>query len=574
MKSDIQDGLASALLLVAKKNGIDTRHLDKGIEITRSKDLAYGDFTSNIAVVYAETFGLVPCKLADLLVVSVPLMDDVVGLEVASSGVINIRLTQESVTAVLKDVVEKSDTFGVYNPPHAQKILLSLRGIGVLDALSIGMVRHVAHVASLANLLVQNGHQVDVEVLVDDTEQSVDVLLLSVYWRYAQLCGQEIDFVEKLVNNKHVSRIAKQLKAEHGDSLSIVFNDWLPAYSECVKNDDWIEQTLAVLKVAISDYDTFAEFVSQDFFTGLKQDLAVFSDGVRLSLRSAVSSDGVVNSMLDELRAAELLSEKDGCIWLQADIFADKKKRLLQCDGEDSALTTDMAYYFDRYARDYHFMIDVFGIEKRDDINVLKTSLAALKLNEKKVHFCAVQPVRFSKDNRKLPYTLSLHDLCRKTDVNALKFFTNMRKSAHHLEINLSLAESKSEENPFYQVQYAYERCCALLKKAEVFESGFDVHSALSSRHLLLRKEEKSLLRELSRYCDVVETAGDLLSPQMIVTYLQELAEVWHPFCDAEDEILNDDESLRNARLLLVYCVRQVLRNALSIIGICVQEQM
>ena len=184
MKAEIQDGLASALLLLAKTHNIPTENLNQAIEIERCKDPAHGDFASNVAMKFAKIFAMKPRDLADKIIVSVPLMDSVAGMEVAGPGFINIRLAKDSATAVLADIVREREHFGRQQAVPTQKILLEFVSANPTGPLHVGHGRGAAYGDSLANLLKVNGHQVDKEYYVNDAGRQMDILALSGYWRY------------------------------------------------------------------------------------------------------------------------------------------------------------------------------------------------------------------------------------------------------------------------------------------------------------------------------------------------------------------------------------------------------
>jgi len=162
-----------------------------------------------------------------------------------------------------------------------------------------------------------------------------------------------------------------------------------------------------------------------------------------------------------------------------------------------------------------------------------------------------------------------LRELRSEVGNDAARFFYVLRKSDQHLDFDLDLAKSQSNENPVYYVQYAHARVCSVLEQwggdpAEL--TGADV-AALVSEH------ETALLALLLEYPDAVESAARDLAPHLIAFYLRELAAGFHSYYNAA-RFLVDDESVKRARLALAAAVRQVLRNGLALLGVSAPDRM
>lgn len=592
MKAEIQDGLASALVLLAKTHNIPTENLNQAIEIERCKDPAHGDFASNVAMKFAKIFAMKPRDLADKIIVSVPLMDSVAGMEVAGPGFINIRLAKGSATAVLADIVREREHFGRQQAVPTQKILLEFVSANPTGPLHVGHGRGAAYGDSLANLLKVNGHQVDKEYYVNDAGRQMDILALSVYWRYMQQCGVDKVLPKGIYQGDYVIGIADSLKAAHGEVLLHQPEQWLHAepkeWSEAEAaagaRDQWIDGAIAALKAKLGaeNYETVFQTALQAEVEDIKQDLQEFGvEFERWFSERSLFGSGMVEKTLAKLQEGGFIYEKDGALWFKAEEFGDEKDRVVKREnGVTTYFASDIAYHLDKYERGYDVMIDIFGADHHGYMARVRASLAALNLNPSQLHIALVQFAVLYQNGQKVQMStrsgefVTLRELREQVGSDAARFFYVMRKPEQHLDFDLDLAVSSSKDNPYYYVQYAHARTCRVMERAKEAGVEYQVEDALKLRNQLNEAEEKALIRELGRYRDMLISAGEQLAPHMVIGYLRDLATAWHQFYDAGHKVLHEDAEIRAARLLLTDCVGQVLRNALAVVGVQAQERM
>ena len=156
---------------------------------------------------------------------------------------------------------------------------------------------------------------------------------------------------------------------------------------------------------------------------------------------------------------------------------------------------------------------------------------------------------------------------------DAVRFFLISRKADTEYTFDVDLAQSRSDENPVYYVQYAHARICSVQAQAGV-SPGAEITQALASDlSPLIAPKEVALMNRLAAYPEVLKSACDELSPHSIAFYLKDLAADLHSYYNAE-RFLVDDPILRAARLALLAATQQVLRNGLSLIGVSTPEKM
>ena len=592
MKDLILSGLTSALQAVAHERAIDAELLDLPKELERCKNPDHGDFASNVALQNAKIFKSNPRQLADAIVAAMPQDAGIAALEVAGPGFINIRLGGGHDSAVLASIVKEGEHFGRHQAANPQKILLEFVSANPTGPLHVGHGRGAAYGATLANILRANGHQVDNEYYVNDAGRQMDILALSVYWRYMQHCGGNYALPQGIYQGDYVIDIARELYAQQGEALYRTPENWVPPHPETWtaeavdsgERDAWIDAAIAALKATLgeTDYRIVFEAGLDAEVADIREDLLQF--GVRFdrwfSEHSLVTS-GRIAEMLDVLRARGYLYEKDGALWFRASDFGDEKDRVVvRENGITTYFASDIAYHYDKYQRGYDRMIDIFGADHHGYMARVRASLAALGLEPDKLTIALVQFAVLYKDGAKMQMStrsgqfVTLRDLRAQVGSDAARFFYVMRRPEQHLDFDLDLAVSHSKDNPYYYVQYAHARTSRVLERAQEEGVPFDAQTALAQREHLTEPEEKTLLRELARYPDTIAAAGSQMAGHLVVNYLKELAGAWHQYYDAGHKVLHDDPAVRDARLLLTHAVRQVLRNGLDIIGVAARERM
>ena len=592
MKTEILSGLTTALQVVARAQKIEEEQLTLPLELGRCKNPAHGDYSSNVAMQYAKTFQMNPRQFAEALIAALPAHPGIASVEIAGPGFINIRLASGSDSAVLETIVREGTAYGRHQAAHPQKILLEFVSANPTGPLHVGHGRGAAYGATLANILRANGHHVDNEYYVNDAGRQMDILALSVYWRYMQICGSDRALPQGIYQGDYVVDIAREHYARYGDKHYRAPESWVPAHpaewsAEAIEKgerDTWIDAAIAALKQTLGDADYRAVFDAglDAEVADIRADLQEF--GVtfnRWYSERSLFTDGRIAEMLDVLRARGYLYEKDGAQWFRASDFGDEKDRVVTREnGITTYFASDIAYHYDKYQRGYDRMIDIFGADHHGYMARVRASLAALGLAPEKLDITLVQFAVLYKDGAKMQMStrsgqfVTLRDLRAQVGSDAARFFYVMRKPEQHLDFDLDLATSHSKDNPYYYVQYAHARTSRVLERAQEEGFPFDAQTALAQREHLTEPEEKTLLRELARYPDTIAAAGAQMAGHLIVNYLKDLAGAWHQYYDAGHKVLHEDAALRDARLLLTHAVRQVLRNGLDIIGVAARERM
>lgn len=578
MKNKIQSALGEALKKIAPElSGIN-------IEVSHTADPAHGDFASNVALKNAKTLGLKPRELAEKIIAEMGNIDGIGKLEIAGAGFINIYLASGAEEALLKRIIQEGADFGKNTQAQPKKILLEFVSANPNGPLHVGHGRGAGYGSSLAQLLRTAGYQVDCEYYVNDAGRQMDILALSVYWRYLQALGWTEALPLGVYQGDYVIEIGKNLAQQLGDKIKKAPAEFLPDFENTEEQrDNWIDFCIARLKALLgADYETLFNAGLSASLTDIQNDLGEFGvEYQRYYSEKSLFTSGKIQEALQVLKDRNETYEKDGALWFKASQYGDEKDRVIQREnGITTYFASDIAYHLDKYQRGYDVMIDIFGADHHGYMARVKASLQALGLNPEQLEIMLVQfAVLYEKGEKVQMSTragqfVTLRQLRETVGNDACRFFYIMRAPKQHLDFDLDLATAHSKDNPFYYVEYAHARTCRVLERAQEEGITFNAEEALPCVQYLTEAPEKALLREMNRYGEVIKQSAEQYSPHMVINYLKDLATLWHQYYDAGYKVLHEDAKIRQARLLLTTAVRQVLKNALNAVGLSAWERM
>jgi arginyl-tRNA synthetase len=555
--------------------------------IERSKNREHGDYASNVALLLAKAAGRKPRELAEALARAVPRSQHIAKVEVAGPGFINFHLNQACRLGTLRRVAELGERYGFAEPESRDSVQVEFVSANPNGPLHVGHGRGAAFGASVANLLEAAGHKVQREYYVNDAGRQMDILAVSVWLRYLELGGVTVRFPDNGYKGDYVVDIARGLRAREGDRLrrtAIEVADGLPAdASQGGDKEVHVDALIGRAKTLLGepDYRRVFDAGLTWCLADIREDLGQF--GVLhdnfFSERSLLT-DGFVQRAIDTLRGKGHLYEQDGAIWFRATAFGDDKDRVVvRENGATTYFASDLGYLLSKFERGFEHAIYVLGADHHGYIARLKAAAQGLGLDPARIEIPLVQfAILFRGEERVQMSTragsfVTLRELREEVGSDAARFFYVMRGNDQHLDFDLELAKSHSNDNPVYYVQYAHARVCALLRQLAEKHWSFNRTGADQARARLAEPQEDELLGELMRFPEVIESAAENRAPQVLATYLRELAASFHSYYNAV-AILVPDEDLRNARLGLCLAVRQVLQNGLRLLGVSAPETM
>jgi arginyl-tRNA synthetase len=445
--------------------------------------------------------------------------------------------------------------------------------------LHVGHGRGAAYGASLANLLLAAGYDVTREYYVNDSGRQMDILTLSAWLRYLELCGIAVAFPANAYQGEYVRDMARKLHEKHALSLKrdapgVTAPQWPAGADVEAKLDALIAAAKSTLG---ADYEVVNDFVLNDQLADCRDDLAEFGiafDGW-FSERSLYNA-GLVERVTRTLEEKGHVYRQDGARWFRSSAFGDEKDRVVQREnGQYTYFASDIAYHLNKFERGYDRVIDVWGADHHGYIPRVKGALAALGLDPERLAIALVQFAVLYRNGQKVSMStragefVTLRELRREVGNDAARFFYVLRKSDQHLDFDLDLAKSQSNENPVYYVQYAHARVCSLFEQW----GGDASRLADVDTSTLVSEQELALVARLMEYPEAMESAAHDLSPHVIAFYLRELAAGFHSYYNST-RMLVEEEGIKLARLALAAAVRQVLRNGLALLGVSAPEKM
>jgi arginyl-tRNA synthetase len=556
MKRRLQTLLGNAVKDCIDKKLIDVEAVPD-IEIDIPKDAGHGDYASNVAMVLASRAKgkLPPRRIADIISKNITGGDNVLAkVEIAGPGFMNFFIRVDVWSTLIHDVEKLGDRYGASDYGKGKKIHLEFVSANPTGPLHIGHARGAVVGDVIANILEASGFSVFCEYYINDTGNQMNNLGKSVFSRYLELLGDDVDFPEGCYQGDYIRDLAKEIIARDGEDYHN-------------RNQ---EETIR----------TFTDYAASSILNGIKDDLKAF--GVvfdnYFSEKDLYKGDGVAK-LLAELEKRNFIYNDGETVWFRTTAFGDEKDRVvIRKSGEPTYFAADIAYHQNKYQRGFDRIIDVWGADHHGYIPRMAACIEALGHEKDSLKIVLVQLVNLLRDGRPVPMStragefVTLKEVIDEVGKDAARYNFLMRRSDSHLDFDLELAKRQSSENPVYYVQYAHARICSIMRNAD--ERGYKIPAYDEvDLSLLTLPEEINLIKAITRLPEVVEGAVLSLEPHRLTFYLNDLAALFHSYYN-KYKVLSDEEGLSRARLFLIKSILVVLSNALRILGVSAPERM
>ena len=557
------------------------------IQVEATKDKQHGDFATNIALLLAKPAQRKPRDIAELIVKALSEDSNVTKVEIAGPGFINFFLSPETLFSVVPDILAAGEKYGRCNLGENKRVLVEFVSSNPTGPLHVGHGRHAAYGNSVAKILDAAGYKVHREYYVNDAGRQMDILAVSVWLRYLELCGAELTFPANAYKGTYVIDIARALKAEQGDKLFVksdsVFKDLPKDEPEGGDKELYIDAIIARAKELLGEngyrilFDLSLEMILADIRSDLEEFGVHFDEW--FSERKLTTS-GVVDRYIKDLQQAGRVYEQEGALWFRATEFGDEKDRVLQrANGQHTYFANDLAYHINKFERGFDLAIDILGSDHHGYVPRVKAGLQAHDIDPARLTVPLVQFVTLYRGGQQAQMStrsgsfVTLRELRAEVGNDAAHYFYVMRKCEQHIDFDMDLAKSKSNENPVFYVQYAHARICSVLRQLDEKNMTYDQAEGVANLTRLSEPHEVQLLSTISRYNDVIVSAATYYEPHILTNYLKDLATDFHAYYNSQ-QFLVDDSALRNARLTLILAARQLIVNGLKLIGVNAPESM
>ncbi|HAO24134.1 MAG TPA: arginine--tRNA ligase [Methylophaga sp.] len=587
MKDQLKTIIESTLASLISQQSLPADISSVDVKLERTKDRSHGDFASNIAMILAKPAKMNPRQIATLIVDALPQHEMIDKVDIAGPGFINFTLSANARLEVVAEVLKKAGQFGLSDYGKGQRVQVEFVSANPTGPLHVGHGRGAAYGSVVGSLLKAVGYDVHREYYVNDAGRQMDILATSVWLRYLEKCGEQFIFPSNGYRGEYVFDIAETLKNQHADALlhpaAVVFDgvptDEPQGGDKELHIDGLTQQAKKLLGAEL--YRELFDLGLNAILDDIRNDLAEFGAEYDewFSERSLVES-GVVDEAIEQLKAADVLYQQDGAWWFKSTEFGDEKDRVVVRDnGQATYFASDVAYHLNKFQRGFEQIIDIWGADHHGYIPRVKAAMTALHQDVSKLSVLLVQFAVLYRGKEKVGMStrsgefVTLRELRDEVGKDAARFFYVLRGADQHMDFDLELAKSQSNDNPVYYVQYAHARICSVFRQLAERQLNWDEQAGLQNLSLLTEDHEQALLTMLSRYPEVVELSAVTYTPHLLAHFLMDLARDFHTYYNAH-QFMTEDINVSQARLTLITAVRQVIANGLGLMGVSAPQTM
>ncbi|QYX43202.1 arginine--tRNA ligase [Bacillus inaquosorum] len=550
MKDVLKEEIKAAVL----KAGLADESQIPNVILETPKDKTHGDYSTNMAMQLARVAKKAPRQIAEEIVAHFDKgKASIEKLDIAGPGFINFYMNNQYLTKLIPSVLEAGEAYGETNIGNGERVQVEFVSANPTGDLHLGHARGAAVGDSLCNVLSKAGYDVSREYYINDAGNQINNLALSVEVRYFEALGLEKPMPEDGYRGEDIIAIGKRLAEEYGDRFV---------------NEEESER-LAFFR----DYGLKYELEK------LRKDLENFRVPFDVWYsETSLYQNGKIDKALEALREKGHVYEEDGATWFRSTAFGDDKDRvLIKKDGSYTYLLPDIAYHKDKLDRGFDKLINVWGADHHGYIPRMKAAIEALGYEKGTLEVEIIQLVHLYKNGEKMKMSkrtgkaVTMRDLIEEVGLDAVRYFFAMRSADTHMDFDLDLAVSTSNENPVYYAQYAHARICSMLRQGE--EQGLKPAADLDFSHIQSEKEY-DLLKTIGGFPEAVAEAAEKRIPHRVTNYIYDLASSLHSFYNAEKVIDPENEEKSRARLALMKATQITLNNALQLIGVSAPEKM
>ncbi len=512
-------------------------------------DSVFGDLSSNIAFKLTKYLKKPPVviakdlsqRLSSLIESDAFLSKNIDKVNVSASGFINFLFKKDFYIDLLKEILKTKGNFARDDFGRGKKVQIEFVSANPTGPLSIAHARQAAIGDALCNLFKFFGFCAVKEYYINDEGNQINILAQSTQARIKELLKEPVEFKDEFYQGEYIFDIAKSVlnsNLKKKDDLN-----FLADYS--------VKYLLDVIKKDLKDFGVVFD---------------IWFSQKKLTLNNVLK-------LIERLRKKDYIYDLDGAVWFKSTVFGDDKDRVVvKKDNTLTYLAWDILYHENKFKRGFKEIIDIWGPDHHGYKARMNSAVQALGFQKEQLSILIIQlatiyrggkPVSMS--TRRGTY-ISLREVLDEVGKDAARFFFMMRRISSHLDFDLELAKRQTPENPVYYVQYAHARIANIIKNASSYKLGCDME-------LLNEPEELNLMRTLLKYSFVLRQCVSIKDPCNLTGYLQELAAAFHKFYD-KHKVLLDDSGLRNARITLIACVKIILSNSFSFLGISSPEKM
>ncbi len=541
---NLKENLQKKLIEATEKVGL----IPHSVIITSSKDEKHGDLSSSLPLSMAKAAQKPPMEIAALIIDQFEKDENLI-LDIFPSppGFINFKINPSFYQSLIPIIIDAGDSYGRSETGKGKTANVEFVSANPTGPLTIGHGRNAVLGDTISNILENHGYEVTREYYFNDAGRQMRILGQSVEARYYEILKQDVEFPEDGYQGNYIKDIAHSIMHENGENLKSADPIFKEKAEKVIFAD--IEKSLRNLGIH------FDQFTNEKTFY----------------------KNGEIDRFLEELKAKNLIYEKDGATWFRTtDLGKEQDRVYIKSTGEPTYRVPDTAYHRDKINRGFDLIIDIFGADHADTYPDVLLALNALGLKTDHIRVLLYQFVTLLRNGEKVKMStrkanyVTIDELVDEVGVDVVRYFFIMRGMNSHLNFDIDAAADSSDNNPVFYLQYAHARICNIIKRGKGLgmksSNGYDIT-------LLTHSSEIELLKAIGEFPEIMALALKILEPQDIVNYLQDLAARFHRFY-VDCRVITDDDKLSEARLALIEATKIVLRNGLKILGISSPERM
>jgi arginyl-tRNA synthetase len=549
--------LAEAIGPIAQRAGIPPMEAGD-IELTVPKISQHGDYATNVALSLTRQLKRKPRDIASEIVAGLLDHEAMISkVDIAGPGFINFFVTPPAWRRIILDIFRDPESFGRQDLGHGKKVQVEFVSANPTGPLHIGHGRGAATGDVLAGILSACGYAVEREYYINDAGNQMDTLGRSLYYRYQELLGKRVEFPENHYRGEYMIELAREFRQEAGDRYG----------------GEPLESVLP----------DFSRYAGDRILSGIREDLGLF--GVtfdRWFSEQTLHDRNTVAETIRHLESEGYVYDHEGAKWFRSTAFGDEKDRVvIRANGISTYFASDLAYHKDKFDRGYDLVIDVWGADHHGYVERMLAGTQALGRKRQDLKIILIQLVNLLRGGTPVAMStragefVTLREVIDEVGKDAARYIFLTRRSDSPLDFDLDVAKLQNNDNPVFYVQYAHARLCSVFEVAR--ERGVEcswlqtgVPPLLDS---LILPQEIEIMRMLGEYPEVLANCCKALEPHLIPFYLHELVSLFHSYYN-QNRILGDNPDQTQARLFLAGAVRNVIRNALGLLGVDAPEKM
>ncbi len=549
----VSAALERAVASGALPDGQSATFTAEKIPLERPKNRDHGDFATSIALVLAKAMGKNPREVASIISRELEGEKSLSKIEIAGPGFINLTLNSASQGEIIESIISKQDSFGRVNDLVGTKINLEFISANPTGPIHLGHTRWAAVGDALGRILIAAGAEVTREFYINDRGVQMDLFGASLRASALGIARPEDGY-----QGAYIDEIARDIMGVHPEYATLPERESIVAFREAGYAHQLAEQKEVVKRFGTQIDIWFSE-------------------------RELHQGDSVLDATIERYRKQGHIFESEGALWLRTSTYGDDKDRVLKkSSGEYTYFASDTAYYLNKRSRGFDLAIYMLGADHHGYIGRLKATAACAGDDPKSnIEILIGQMVKIIEGGEEIKLSkragtiVTLEDLVEKVGVDAARYTLIRFPVETPMVVDVDLLKKHTNENPVYYVQYAHARISALLRNA--VELGVKFGVASLDPTLLSHERERELIGALAQFPTVVSSAAETRSPHRIARYIEELAGTYHGFysdCRVLPMSGEAPSPLHSARVTLCDATRQVIANALGLLGVTAPERM